>query len=73
MVSEKDRQHFANIAKACAEQEREWIIEDARRPPGEKMAEALRLSDELFAAFGYPEAKPIFSLPALWRARRGGK
>lgn len=44
MVSDEDRAHFRRIAEAMERVNREELARDARRPPGEKIEAALRLS-----------------------------
>jgi hypothetical protein len=69
VVSRKDREHFANIARANAAEEAARRREAASRPPGENLRLALEFSDELLA-IGPPEppAGPPFSLRARWLA-----
>lgn len=68
MVSDEHKAHFQRIAEAMERVNREELARHARRPPGEKIEEALRLSRHVPQAhegFTRVGAEPVAPI-ALW-------
>lgn len=70
MVSPGDREHFAAIARALEDAEREAIERAALNPPGRNIEESFALSRFVLSRGSNFPREPEVAPAALWFARR---